>query len=96
MFLCITQLGFCCVYFVFCAKNIKLVMDHHFGHLDYHAYMGMILLPMLALCSIRNLKYLAPFSMLANVLQMAGLALIFFYLLQELPRTWERKMFASW
>ena len=58
--------------------------------------MAIILVPMLMLCSIRNLKYLTPFSMIANVLQMTGLALIFFYLLQDMPKSWQRKYFASW
>jgi proton-coupled amino acid transporter len=96
VFLCITQLGFCCVYFVFVGQNLKLVMDHHFGQLDYIAYMAMVLLPMMGLCSIRNLRYLAPVSMIANILQFLGLIFTFFYLLQDLPRTWERKAFASW
>ena len=71
-------------------------MDHHFGHMDYHFYMLLLLLPMLALCSIKDLKYLAPISMVANCLQIFGLVFIFFYLLQDLPKTWERKAFASW
>ena len=58
--------------------------------------MVIILLPMLALCSIRNLKHLAPISMLANMLQMAGLGMTFFYLLKDLPPTWDRKPFATW
>merc|ERR1739844_352283 len=58
--------------------------------------MAITLIPMLLLCSIRNLKYLSPISMLANILQMAGLGLVFFYLLQELPATWERKAYANW
>ena len=96
IFLCITQLGFCCVYFVFVSQNLKRVCDHHFSEIDYHAYMGMVLLPMLAQCSIRNLRYLSPVSMLANILQFAGLTCTFFYLLQELPYSWERKAFATW
>lgn len=71
-------------------------MDHHYGKLDYHIYMSAILIPMLLLCSIRNLKYLSPFSMFANALQIVGLALIFFYLLQDLPKSWQRKYFATW
>lgn len=95
-FLCITQLGFCCVYFVFVAQNLQQIFDHYYGPVNYHVYMGIILIPMLLLSSIRNLKYLSPVSMLANVLQFAGLGIIFYYLLQDLPYTWDRKVFASW
>jgi len=95
-FLCITQLGFCCVYFVFVSQNIQQVFDHYFGKLDYHIYMAIILVPQLLLCSIRNLKYLSPFSMLANLLQFVALGFIFYYLTQDLPYTWERKVFSSW
>ena len=129
IFLCITQLGFCCVYFVFVAQNLQLVsfkwfrfligvlisiflhcvaskamkydlefqvISHHFGTVNLHVMMAITLIPMLLLCSIRNLKYLSPISMLANILQMAGLGLVFFYLLQDLPATWERKAYADW
>merc|ERR1719411_1570839 len=96
IFLCITQLGFCCVYFVFVAQNLQLVISHHFGNVTMHEMMAITLIPMLLLCSIRNLKYLSPISMLANILQMVGLGLVFFYLLQDLPVTWERKAYADW
>lgn len=96
VFLCITQLGFCCVYFVFVSQNVKQVMDHHFTPLNYHIYMLMVLIPMLALCSIRNLRHLGPVSMLANVLQFGGLGCTFFYLLQDLPFSWDRKQYATW
>ena len=96
VFLCITQLGFCCVYFVFVAQNLKKVFDNHFKQLDERVYMAITLVPMLLLCSLRNLKYLAPISMLANILQMAGLGLTFFYLFKDLPHTWDRKAFATW
>ena len=58
--------------------------------------MAIILVPMLLLACIRNLKYLSPVSMLANILQFSGLGIIFYYLLQDLPYSWERKPFASW
>lgn len=96
IFLCITQLGFCCVYFVFVSSNLKKVFDQHFHELDQMVYMTITLVPMLLLCSVRNLKHLAPISMLANMLQMAGLGLTFFYVLKDLPPTWDRKPFATW
>ena len=96
VFLCITQLGFCCVYFVFISQNMQQIFNHYFGEINYHIYMTIILVPMLLLASIRNLKYLSPVSMLANILQFIGLGIIFYYLLQDIPYTWERKTFASW
>ena len=96
VFLCITQLGFCCVYFVFISQNMQQIFNHYYGEINYHIYMAFILLPMLLLASIRNLKYLSPVSMLANILQFIGLGIIFYYLLQDMPYTWERKTFASW
>jgi len=96
IFLCITQLGFCCVYFVFISQNLQQIFNHYYGEINYHIYMAFILVPMLMLASIRNLKYLSPVSMLANILQMAGLGIIFYYLFQDLPYSWERKAFSSW
>lgn len=58
--------------------------------------MLLILVPMLLLASIRNLKYLAPVSMVANVFQFVGLAVILSYVVQDLPYSWESKQFASW
>jgi len=95
LFLCITQLGFCCVYFVFVSQNLKQVFDHYYGSLDYHWYMLIILIPMCLLVSVRNLKYLSPVSMVANVLQFLGLGIIFYYLIQDLSYTWEVKYVAS-
>ena len=121
IFLCLTQFGFCCVYFVFVAQNLQLVVDHHFGPRDYHFYMVCSLLPdnltcyqlvthlvthithtqaivlpaVLVLCSVKELKSLAPVSVLANFLQLVALGLIFFYLAEDLPPTWDRKLAAD-
>jgi len=96
VFLCITQLGFCCVYFVFISQNMEQIFNHWYGEMDYHIYMLIILVPMSLLACIRNLKYLSPVSMLANLLQFSGLGIIFYYLLQDVPYSWERKAFSSW
>jgi len=96
VFLCVTQLGFCCVYFVFISQNLQQIVNHYYGEIDYHIFMLLILVPMLLLASIRNLKYLAPVSMVANVFQFVGLAVILSYVVQDLPYSWESKQFASW
>lgn len=54
---------------------------------DYsiQTYMIMLLLPMILLNYIRNLKLLAPFSMIANIFMAIGLGIIFYYIFQDLP-----------
>ena len=112
VFLCITQLGFCCVYFVFISQNFQQVnintlltphlrlyillevLESYFGVLDYRIYMAVTLLPMLVLVSVRNLKYLSPVSMFANLLQFTGLGITFYYLLMDIPQVSERKYVA--
>ena len=58
--------------------------------------MAVTLLPMLVLVSIRNLKYLSPVSMFANLLQFTGLGITFYYLLQDMPQVSERKYVARY
>ncbi|XP_067003603.2 proton-coupled amino acid transporter-like protein pathetic isoform X2 [Anabrus simplex] len=92
VFLCITQLGFCCVYFVFIAENIKQVMDVYApqNKLDIHLHMFIVFFPILLSCWIRNLKYLAPVSSIANVLMAAGIVATLYVVVQDLPSVDER------
>ncbi|KAI5701264.1 hypothetical protein M8J76_003851 [Diaphorina citri] len=85
MFVIITQLGFCCVYFVFVAQSshqICLALD-----IDYklHYHMAIMLAPILFTAMIRNLKYIAPISAVANLIMGLGIAAIYYYILQDLP-----------
>ncbi|XP_044257487.1 proton-coupled amino acid transporter 1-like [Tribolium madens] len=95
VFLCITQLGFCCVYFVFISENIKKVLDYYGYELDVHFHMAIILLPILCTSLIRNLKYLAPFSTVANVFMLLGLIITIYYTTQDLPAFSERNYYAE-
>lgn len=95
IFLCLTQFGFCCVYFVFVSQNLKLVCDHHFGKLDYHIYMVIVLPLVCMICSVRDLKNLSSLSVVANFLQLVALGLMFIYLGRDLTPTWDRKMVAD-
>ncbi|XP_059487418.1 proton-coupled amino acid transporter-like protein CG1139 isoform X2 [Neocloeon triangulifer] len=96
LFLCITQLGFCCVYFVFIANNMKQVMDEYISPLDVRVYMALALPPILFSSWIRSLKYLAPVSGVANFLMAIGLAVTIYFSSQDLPSVAERKAFAGW
>lgn len=82
-FLIITQFGFCCVYVMFVVENLQVAVQNLFS-IQYSTTTYLILIfPIIGLTSCTSkLKYLARISTLANLLQLTGLALIFFDLLQ--------------
>lgn len=71
-FLIVYQLGICCVYIVFVAKNVKEFTDEYTNNMAIEYYMLILLVPLILLNCIRNLKLLAPFSTLANVITFIG------------------------
>ncbi|XP_011561266.1 proton-coupled amino acid transporter-like protein CG1139 [Plutella xylostella] len=102
MFLVIDLLGCCCVYIVFVAKSVKQVVDHHAQGSDVlpqdlhlRWYMAALLPFLIMMNLIRNLKYLAPFSMIANLLVGTGMGITLYYLFQDIPSTSEREAFAG-
>lgn len=115
IFLCITQVGFCCVYFVFVATNVKQVCsqayifeckldenfillqvcDYYGLTLDLHFHMAIILLPILLSSLVRNLKFLAPLSAVANVLMLIGIIITLYYCCLDVPHPSERKYYAD-
>lgn len=99
-FLVIDLVGCCCVYIVFVAKNMKPVIDVYAGwestEWDLRYYM-LALLPLLIIFSlVRNLKYLAPFSMLANVLIATGIGITLYYVFTDLPSIDTVPKYSSW
>ncbi|XP_010074260.1 PREDICTED: proton-coupled amino acid transporter 1-like, partial [Pterocles gutturalis] len=100
LFLIITQLGFCCVYFVFLADNLKQVISAANGTtndcnlnrtvamtptMDSRLYMLSLLPFVVLLTFIQNLKVLSIFSMLANVAMLGSLIVIYQYIVRVLP-----------
>nr|XP_026696336.1 proton-coupled amino acid transporter 1 isoform X1 [Ciona intestinalis] len=84
-FLMITQLGFCCVYFVFMGQNIRQVVAHYWQHTpDARVFMAVICIPIILLSFIRSLKVLAWFSVMANILTVVSLGIIFRFIIPGL------------
>lgn len=102
VFLIITQLGFCCVYFVFLSDNVKQVVEaanattfscqiNHTNQtqvlvpsFDSRLYMLCFLPAFILLVFTPNLKYLAPLSLVANLVMTASLVLIYFFSLTHI------------
>ncbi|XP_076645511.1 proton-coupled amino acid transporter 2 isoform X2 [Halictus rubicundus] len=96
VFLCVTQLGFCCVYFVFIGRNMKQVLDVYGIEMDVHQHMAVVLIPIMLSTWIRNLKYLVPVSSLANFLVTAGYIATMYIMCHDLPSISERDYVAKW
>lgn len=91
----IDQIGTCCVYIIFVASNLKGVFDLYTQPMDIRIYMACILLPLLLLNYIRNLKYLAPFSTLANMITLISFGITFYYVFKDMPPISNRKIVGS-
>ncbi|XP_040354009.1 proton-coupled amino acid transporter 3 isoform X3 [Herpailurus yagouaroundi] len=106
-----TQLGFCSVYFMFMADNLQqMVEEAHMTSnncqprkflvlapiLDIRFYMLTILPFLMLLVFIQNLKLLSVFSSLANITTLGSMALIFEYIVQEIPDPSNLPLMASW
>jgi proton-coupled amino acid transporter len=64
---------------------------------DVRIYMCFLAIPLIFLNWIRNLKLLAPVSLVANVLQMSSIVVVFYYIFRDpLPPVNSRPAFGSW
>lgn len=63
---------------------------------DVRLYMAFLLVPLILINLIQNLKWLAPFSMLANILMAVGIGITFYYIFSGLSEAPEDvKYFSS-
>ncbi|KAL2779268.1 proton-coupled amino acid transporter 2 [Daubentonia madagascariensis] len=110
-FLIVTQLGFCCVYIVFLADNLKQVVEAinsttnncHNNEtviptttMDSRLYMLSFLPILVLLVFIRNLRVMTIFSMLANISMLVSLVIIAQYIAQGIPDPSRLPLVASW
>lgn len=88
-----TYFGTCSVYTVIIAKNYQVVANSYFEtDLPLRGCIAALLIPLILLAWVPNLKYLAPFSMVANVLMGTALGITFYFLVDDLPPVNARPM----
>ncbi|XP_052855796.1 proton-coupled amino acid transporter 1-like isoform X3 [Drosophila gunungcola] len=96
IFICVTQLGFCCIYFVFISTNLKQILQAYDIDMNVHLVMLLAFVPVLLSSLITNLKWLTPVSMFANVCMILGLAITLYYALKDgLPGVEERALWTN-
>ncbi|XP_050305532.1 proton-coupled amino acid transporter-like protein CG1139 isoform X2 [Anthonomus grandis grandis] len=84
-FMIFYQIGTCCVYWVFVGDNLKYVVDNYYkNNFSKQIYMLFLFVPhCLGMC-IRNLKLLAPFSLVADVITFVTFAVVYYYIFSDL------------
>ncbi|XP_026328033.1 proton-coupled amino acid transporter-like protein pathetic, partial [Hyposmocoma kahamanoa] len=63
--------------------------------LSVQAYCALTLVPLVLICQIRNLKYLVPFSALANLLILCVFGITMYFIFTDLPPVKDREMVTS-
>ncbi|CAG4974971.1 unnamed protein product [Colias eurytheme] len=85
--ICIDLFGACCVYQIIIAKTLREIIENN-QDLDLNSlrlYILALLIPILLLCMITTLKYLAPFSLVADVFIVVCVAATVVYGLRSAP-----------
>lgn len=95
-FLILNQTGNCCIYIVFIAENFKLVID---TYMTYPASIEFYILtvcfvPCALMLAVRNLKWLAPFSLGATIMSFVTIAVVIYYV-SDVPDIDERSLFGD-
>lgn len=71
------------------------VTDYYWQPLAISTHMCILLVPLILINYIRNLKLLAPFSTLANLITLVGLGMVLSYMFDDLASISEREMFGT-
>ncbi|XP_059615569.1 proton-coupled amino acid transporter 1 [Phlebotomus argentipes] len=95
VFLCVTQLGFCCVYFVFVSTNLQQIWNQYGIVINDYLNLLLICAPILLTSLITNLKFLAPCSVLASAFMLIGTGITLYFSVDSLPSPSERNYVSS-
>lgn len=86
-----------CVYIVFVATSLQRVVNFELGiQWDVRAFIGIVLVGIIFIGQIRVLRYLVPFSMIANVMIVVVFGITLYYMLNEPLDFDDVKPFSTW
>ncbi|XP_063892789.1 proton-coupled amino acid transporter-like protein pathetic [Helicoverpa armigera] len=90
-------LGGTSVYVIFIASSLKDICDHFVPSkkFEVEVYCGILLLPLILITQIRHLKFLVPFSVIANVCLVVTFGITCFYTFTDLKPLENIEMVAS-
>lgn len=96
-FLVVDLIGCCCVYNAFVATNVQQVLTNYYpaANVGLRYYILALLPFLIPINMIRNLKHLAPLSVVANLLMGAGVVITMYYILVDVPSVTERPAIAE-
>ncbi|XP_054266458.1 proton-coupled amino acid transporter-like protein pathetic isoform X2 [Macrosteles quadrilineatus] len=86
LFLFLTYYGANTIYILLIASTMQQVCQNHLG-VDWstRCFMLILFVPLLPVAMVHQMKYLVPFSAVANVMLLVGISLTFYVTLQDLP-----------
>eukprot|EP00035_Acanthoeca_spectabilis_P014591 m.281599 g.281599 ORF g.281599 m.281599 type:complete len:484 (+) comp16173_c0_seq2:238-1689(+) len=90
--LIVTQFGFCCVCLLFIAEHTHDLMPKSYGF-SVGDYVWMLVPLVALLCFIKDFKYIAPTSAMANVLILYGVAVTIYFFVTKWDQTDHRCQF---
>lgn len=96
--LCATYVGGSCVYVVFISKSLQQIAEFYTDRsLDIQLFILSLIPAIVLLGQVRDLKYMVPFSMLANICMISGFLITLYYIFgsKELQEFQNDKTFAS-
>lgn len=86
-----------CVYVVFISESILQICSYHVPAMsawNVRIYMAILLPVLMVLCLPPNLRYLAPFSIVANACIFVGFAITLYYMFKDLKNPEDMPMMA--
>lgn len=85
------------IYILLAAATVKQVFENHTDYeLNIRWYILFIMIPLLPVGTIRRMKYIAPFSGIANLFLLIGIVLVLYFTTQDMPPIGSRPLIAEY